>query len=110
MNKAKQTKLEADGWRVGSTADFLKLSPEEVAFVETKLALSRTLRARRTAQHLSQSNLAKRLRSSQSRVAKMEAADPSVSVDLLLRALYALGATPRDVANALRKSRTGAAA
>lgn len=81
-----------------------ELSPEEAAFVETKLALSRTLRARRAEQHLSQAALAKRLHSSQSRVAKMEAADPTVSIDLLLRALYALGATPRDVAKALRSS------
>jgi Helix-turn-helix domain len=110
MNKAKQAKLKAQGWRVGSAADFLNLSPEEAAFVETKLALSQSLRARRAKQRVTQAALAKRLRSSQSRVAKMEAADPSVSVDLLLRALYALGATPQDVAKALRKSSGGVAA
>lgn len=110
MNKTKRAKLEAQGWRVGTAADFLNLSSEEAAFVETKLALSTSLRARRAKQHVTQSALAKRLRSSQSRVAKMEAADPSVSVDLLLRALYALGATPRDVANALRKRKRGVAA
>jgi len=107
MNKTKRAKLEAQGWRVGAAADFLNLSPEEAAFVETKLALSNSLRARRAEQRVTQTALAKRLRSSQSRVAKMEAADPSVSVDLLLRALYALGATPRDVAKALRKQGRG---
>jgi transcriptional regulator with XRE-family HTH domain len=71
--------------------------------VETKLALSTALRRRRAAQHLSQAALAKRLRSSQSRVAKMEAADRSVSIDLLLRGLFVLGATPRDVAKAIRQ-------
>jgi predicted XRE-type DNA-binding protein len=101
MNKNKQRKLEAQGWRVGSAAEFLGLSPEEAAFVETKVALSQSLRQRRTAQHLSQATLAKRLRSSQSRVAKMEAADPTVSIDLLLRALFALGARRRDIAKAL---------
>jgi DNA-binding XRE family transcriptional regulator len=110
MNKTKRTKLAAQGWRVGSTADFLGLSPEEAAFVETKLALSQSLRARRAKQRVTQTALAKRLKSSQSRVAKMEAGDPSVSVDLLLRALYALGATPQDVAKALRKSGAGVAA
>ena len=110
MNKTKQAKLEAHGWRVGSAADFLNLSPEEAAFVETKLALSQSLRDRRAKQHVTQTALAKRLKSSQSRVAKMEAADASVSVDLLLRALYALGATPRDVAKALRKPGGGVAA
>ncbi|MCI0455731.1 MAG: helix-turn-helix domain-containing protein [Gemmataceae bacterium] len=110
MNKAKRAKLEAHGWQVGSSADFLALSPEEVAFVETKLALSQSLRDRRVEQRLTQTALAKRLKSSQSRVAKMEAADPSVSVDLLLRALYSLGATPRDIAKALRKTGGGVAA
>ena len=104
MDKRKRARLEARGWKVGTAAEFLELSPEEAAFVETKLALSHTLRARRTEQHVSQAALAKRLGSSQSRVAKMEAADPTVSIDLLLRALYALGATPRDVAKALRSS------
>ena len=104
MDKRKRAKLQAQGWKVGTAAEFLELSPEEAAFVETKLALSHTLRARRTEQHVSQTALAKRLGSSQSRVAKMEAADPTVSIDLLLRALYALGATPRDVAKALRSS------
>jgi hypothetical protein len=70
MRKTKQRKLEAAGWRVGSAAEFLALSPEETALVETKLALSTALRARRTAQHLSQGALAKRLKSSQSRVAR----------------------------------------
>ena len=103
MHKTKQRKLEAHGWRVGSAVDFLGLSPEEAALVELKLALSQALRARRTDQHLSQGALAKRLRSSQSRIAKMEAADRSVSVDLLLKGLFVLGATPRDIAQAIQK-------
>ena len=103
MKSAKRAALEARGWRVGTTADFLELSPAEAAFVETKLALSRSLRERRTAAGLSQAAVARRLQSSQSRVAKMEAADPTVSVDLLLRALYALGARPRDVASSIVK-------
>ena len=43
----------------------------------------------------------KRLGSSQSRVAKMEAADPSVSLDLLVRGLLATGASPRDIGRVL---------
>ena len=109
MKKSKRARLEAHGWRFGSASDFLELTTEEAAFVETKLALSQTLRNRRTAQHLSQSALAKRLNSSQSRVAKMEAADATVSVDLLLRALFALGAKRHDVALAIRKRRFVAA-
>jgi ribosome-binding protein aMBF1 (putative translation factor) len=103
MHPSKRRKLESRGWRVSTPAEFLGLSPEEAALVETKLALSQALRRRRAARHLSQADLAKRLRSSQSRVAKMEAADRSVSIDLLLRGLFALGATRRDVAKAIRQ-------
>jgi DNA-binding transcriptional regulator YiaG len=110
MKTRKRAKLEAHGWHVGSAAEFLALSPEEAALVDTKVALSRSLRARRTKQGMSQTALARYLKSSQSRVAKLEAADPSVSVDLLLRALFALGATPRDIAKALQSSGASAAA
>jgi predicted XRE-type DNA-binding protein len=103
VQRSTRTRLEAHGWRVGSTADFLGLTAEEAAYVELKLALSIALRARRTAQGLSQTALATRLGSSQSRVARMEAADPSVSIDLLLRSLLALGATPRQVAAAIAR-------
>lgn len=104
MKRSKRAKLERAGWRVGTAAEFLGLTPEEAALIEIKLALSRSLRARRAKQRWSQAALAKHLNSSQSRVAKMESADPSVSVDLLVRALFALGATPRDVGTVLRAS------
>jgi ribosome-binding protein aMBF1 (putative translation factor) len=109
MESAKRKRLEAQGWRVGSTQEFLGLSAAEAALIETKLRLSQSLRQRRAKLALSQATLARRLQSSQSRVAKMEAADATVSVDLLLRALFALGATPRDVATALRKPVSSAA-
>jgi predicted XRE-type DNA-binding protein len=102
LKRRKRSTLESRGWRVGSAAEFLALSPEEAALIDIKLALSRSLRLRRTKQALSQTALARHLKTSQSRVAKMESATPSVSVDLLLRALLALGATSRDVATALR--------
>ena len=109
MHRNKRARLEAHGWRFGDAADFLALRSEEAALVETKLALSRSVHDRRIAQGLSQADLAKRLKSSQSRIAKVEAADPAVSADLLLRALFALGATPGDVASAIRKRRKMAA-
>lgn len=101
MKTAKRQKLETAGWKIGSTADFLGLNPEETALVEMRLALSQTLRAWRTKKRLTQSDLAKALRSSQSRVAKMEAADPTVSLDLLMRSLLYLGATTKDIAKAI---------
>ncbi len=103
MKKKKKTsaKLKAAGWRTGDAGDFLGLSDEEAAFVEMKLALAEDLRARRLARRLNQTQVARIVGSSQSRVAKMEAADPSVSVDLLIRSLLKLGAGRKDVARAM---------
>jgi len=101
MNKAKRKRLERRGWKVGSASEFLGLSPEESRFIELKLALSHWLRERRETRKLSQMELARRLRSSQSRIAKMEAGDPSVSLDLLIRSLFSLGATKRELARVI---------
>jgi ribosome-binding protein aMBF1 (putative translation factor) len=109
MSKTKSSALEAHGWRLAAAKDFLELTSEESAFVETKLALSRTLRTLRVAQGLSQAALAQRLTCSPSRIEKMEAADATVSIDLLVRALFALGAKPRDVASAIANGRSAAA-
>lgn len=104
MNKVKKKQLERRGWKVGSAEEFLGLSPEESRFIELKLALSHWLRTRREAQKLSQTELAQQLHSSQSRIAKMEAGDPTVSLDLLIRSLFALGATQRDLARVIAAS------
>jgi hypothetical protein len=109
MRKAKRERLEKAGWSVGGAEDFLELSAQDVAFAELELALSRMLRARRTERGLSQTQLARHLGSSQSRVAKMEASDPSVSVDLLIRALLAMGAGPEDIAAAIAPRERSAA-
>ena len=82
--------------------EFLGLSEADSALIEIKLALSRSLRERRNKQGLSQVQLAERLQSSQSRVAKMEAGDPSVSMDLLISSLLLLGASSADLANAIK--------
>ena len=109
MNPAKRKKLMAAGWKVGSADEFLNLSPEEVQIVEMKLALSDSLRRRRLRKHLTQAQLARLLSSSQSRVAKLEAGAPGVSLDLLCRALFATGATADDIARALRPRKRSAA-
>jgi ribosome-binding protein aMBF1 (putative translation factor) len=95
MNANKKKKLEAAGWKVGSTSDFLDLSAQENAIIELKLALSKAIRLKRQAANLTQAEFAKKLRSSQSRVAKMEAGDASVSLDLLIYSLYGLGVDNR---------------
>ena len=103
MKTRKRSQLEARGWTVGSAQDFLQLSDAESAFVELRLALSHSLRSWRKRRGLSQVELARRLKSSQSRVAKMEAGDSSVSVDLLVRSLFAIGARPKDLAKTIRQ-------
>jgi ribosome-binding protein aMBF1 (putative translation factor) len=101
MNTTKQKRLEAQGWKVGSASEFLGLSPEEAAYVELKLTLSKRLRETRREKNLSQHQLAELLKSSQSRVAKMEAGDPTVSLDLLVRSLLALGASRKTLSRML---------
>jgi predicted transcriptional regulator len=103
MKTSKRAKLEAAGWSIGSAQDFLQLSDAESALVELRLALSHSLRNWRKRRGLSQVELARRLKSSQSRVAKMEAGDTSVSVDLLVRSLFAIGAKPKDLAKTIRR-------
>lgn len=98
MDKVKQERLAAAGWRTGDATEFLELTVEEAELVEVRLRLARALRSERERLHLSQAALALRLHSSQSRVAKIEAGDPSVSLDLMVRALLGLGAGRRQLA------------
>ena len=97
MRKKKKKRLQAEGWRIGTVKEFLGLSDEESAYIELKIRLAAGLRQRRQQKGLSQLDLAAKLQSSQSRVAKMEAGDPSVSLDLLIRSLITLGASEREL-------------
>src|SRR5688500_9406210 len=97
--------LASAGWRVGNTREFLDLTPDESTFVEIKLALARRVRELREEHNWTQAEFAKRVGSSQSRVAKMEAADPTVSVDLLVRSLLAIGADRRELGRVVASRR-----
>lgn len=97
MHEAKRKRLEAKGWKVGTAQEFLRLTNEEVAYIDLKVRLAASLRDQRQRRGLAQVDLARLLRSSQSRVAKMEAGDPSVSLDLLIRSLLALGTSRREL-------------
>jgi ribosome-binding protein aMBF1 (putative translation factor) len=110
MKQSKQERLKRAGWRVGTAKEFLGLTDEEAAFIEMKLALARSLKERRLARGWTQHVLARHLDTSQSRIAKMEAADTTVSIDLLVRSLLALGATRKDLARIIgRKTELPAA-
>lgn len=97
MRSSKKKRLESKGWKVGSAKDFLGLSPEEEAYIEIKLRLAEDLRIQRLRCQMTQLDLAKKLRSSQSRVAKMEAGESSVSLDLLVRSLITIGASNKNL-------------
>ena len=101
MKPQKKARLEAAGWKVGSAQEFLALSDAEAALVDLKLELAKAVREQRTQRKLTQAQAGRVLGSSQSRVAKMEAGDPSVSLDLLVRSFFTLGASRRDLGRRL---------
>lgn len=103
MQQSKREALEKMGWKTGSASDFLNLSNEELGVIELKLALGSAIKERRQKKRMTQTAFAKVISSSQSRVAKMEAGDPSVSLDLLVKSMLSLGATRWDLANAITK-------
>ena len=104
MDTAKRQRLQAAGWTIGTAEEFLGLSPEETAFIEIKLALSKAIKQNRLSQQMTQYDLAQKIKSSQSRVAKIEAGDPSASLDLLIRTLLTFGATRQDIAEVILNS------
>ena len=110
MNVRKRQRLERAGWTVADTSRFLGLSKEETRFLELKLALAAGVRDFRERRGMSQAEMAKRLGSSQSRVAKMESADASVSVDLMIKSLIGIGAGASDIASIIRRARPRRAA
>ena len=110
MNEQKRKRLEAKGWKIGDTKEFLGLSDEEAAYVELKIRLATSLRKLRERRQLTQADLAKLLRSSQSRLAKMEAADSSVSLDLLIRSLLSLGTSSAELSRIIGSKRPAPAA
>ncbi len=105
MREDKKRRLEAKGWKVGSAKEFLRLTDEESAYIDLQMRLADGLRDRRQRSRLSQVQLARMLKSSQSRIAKMESGDPSVSLDLLIRSLLALGISDRELSRIIFTSR-----
>jgi ribosome-binding protein aMBF1 (putative translation factor) len=97
MKTDKQKRLKAAGWKVGNVADFLQLSDEESKLVAIKWSLISAVKKSRIKRNISQTDLAQRMKSSQSRIAKIEAGDASISLDLIVRALIASGATTKDI-------------
>ena len=109
MREAKKKALEKKGWKIGSADEFLGLSAEESAYLDLKYRLGTNLKHWRSSKGMTQVQLAKSIGSSQSRVAKMESGDPSVSIDLVIKALLSLGASYQDLADAIVESEVSSA-
>jgi predicted XRE-type DNA-binding protein len=101
MNEGAKRTLAKAGWKIGNASEFLGLSAEEEAYVELKLSLSKAISDRRRQLHLTQTQVASRIGSGQSRVAKMEKAEASTSLDYMVRSMLALGATRKEVVKAM---------
>ena len=101
MDAKKKKRLEAKGWKVGSVQNFLNISDEEMALIELKISLGDTLQNKRKQKKMTQTQLAKLLHSSQSRIAKMETGDPSVSLDLIVKSLFSLGLSKNELAKVI---------
>lgn len=108
MDEAMRERLGADGWRVADVQDFLGLRNDEMAYIDLCATLRRAARSRREDAGLSQHALARRLGSTKTQVARMESGDPSGSIDLMVRALLATGATAADVADVIAPGRASA--
>lgn len=91
MNKKKLKVIEKKGFKTTSVKEFLELTAEEETLIELKLSLSNALKQERLRVKLSQEEFAKKLKTSQSRLAKMEAGDNSVTFDLLIKNLIKSG-------------------
>ena len=91
------------GWKDGTVAEFLGLSPEESALIEIKLALGKYLKQRRK-RRMSQAQLAERLNERQSEIASAESGQPLISIDLLVRAMLTIGATPQEIGQVIAGS------
>src|SRR5690242_20594767 len=96
----KKRRLEAAGWKQATVREFLNLSEADAQYIEMKLALSRLLWLVRERRRMTQTKAAALIHTSQSRLARMEAGDSSVSLDLFVRGLFALGASPKELLKA----------
>jgi hypothetical protein len=95
---SKREAMEAAGWASGDAGDFLGLTDEERRLVELRLAVSRAVRRRRVDANLTQQQVAAKIRSSQSRVAKIEAGAADVPLDPMFSGLFAVGGGVDDLA------------
>jgi len=101
MDKKIRKQLEDKGFRVGSAADFLELTPEEEAYIDIRLDFSSLVKSQRAKRGWTQEQLARAIGSSQSRIAKLEGGDPGISLDLMIKSLLRLGTSKEQIGKLL---------
>ena len=97
MKKAKRDQLAKRGYKITSAQEFLGLSDEEIAVIDLKINLINMLREARKATGVTQKQLARLMRSSQSRVAMLESGSSDASLELICRALFTLGISAKQL-------------
>ncbi|HLK57811.1 MAG TPA: helix-turn-helix domain-containing protein [Chthonomonadaceae bacterium] len=101
MDEETRARLEAAGFRETTVQELFGLTPEENEHIETRLALARLLKQLRQELHLTQKMMAVRIHSDQANVSRAEKNDPTISLEWMLKAIYALGADRERVAKAI---------
>ncbi len=97
LSKAKQSKIENAGFRVSSVQEFFDLSEAETSIIEMRLTLAKAIRTARAKKKLTQAQLAQLIKSSQPRIAKIEAGDPDVSIEQMVKSALALGLSRKQI-------------
>jgi len=105
MKQTKREKLANLGYRVTDTQAFLGLSDEEMALIDLKISLIEKLKEIRRYKKITQHQLARLIHSSQPRIAMLEQGRPDVSLDLICRALFALGVSRRELGRAITSNK-----
>lgn len=101
MDEQKRKELEEKGFKVGSAGEFLELTPEEESYIDIRLDIRDLVKSQRNKNGWTQQQLAESICSSQSRIAKLEAGDPGISLDLMIKALLQLGTSKKEIGKML---------
>lgn len=105
MKKVKREPLERMGYRITDTQKFLALSDGEMAVIDLKISLIQKLKDVRKAAGITQKQLAKMMKSSQSRIAMLESGSSDASLELICKALFVLGVSSKEIGKSISSPR-----
>jgi ribosome-binding protein aMBF1 (putative translation factor) len=91
MLAKKRKALQAAGWKFGDAAEFLEMTDAERQMLDIRVEAALAVRRQREAMRLTQKELARRIKTSQPRMVRIEHAAQDVSLDQILEAYAAAG-------------------